>query len=162
MLLIALSTTAIYSQTKKHSKKMETATNKEITLELSKAIMAGQWSKVDALLDENFTYIGDGRPAMNKQEYIGFMKNVLCTAMTDMDMKFPRVIAEGNLVAVDYTNEMTNSGNFMGIPATGKRVFATGQFIREIKNGKVVAEWQTTNGYGLMVQLGVIPTPQGK
>ena len=99
---------------------------------------------------------------MNKQEYIGFMRNVLCSAMTDMDMKFMRVIEEGAMVAVDYTNDMTNSGNFMGIPATGKRVVATGQFIREIKNGKVVAEWQTTNGYGLMVQLGVIPAPQGK
>lgn len=162
MLLLALSTTVIYSQTKKNSKKMETQTNKEIALGLSRAIMDGQWDKVDALLDDNFIYIGDGRPAMNKQEYIGFMKNVLCTAMTNMNMQFPRVIAEGNFVAVDYTNEMTNSGNFMGIPATGKRVIGTGQFIREIKNGKVVAEWQTTNGYGLMVQLGVIPAPQGK
>ena len=77
-------------------------------------------------------------------------------------MKFLRVIEEGNQVAVDYSNEMTNSGNFMGIPATGKRIFATGQFIREIKNGKVVAEWQTTNMYGMMVQLGVIPPPLNK
>jgi len=138
---------------------METSANKETALNLSKAIMNGKWDKADALLDENFTYIGDGRQAMNKQEYIGFMKNVLCSAMTGMDMKFMRVIEEGNLVAVDYTNEMTNSGAFMGIPATGKRVVGTGQFIREIKNGKVIAEWQTTNMYGLMVQLGVIPAP---
>jgi predicted ester cyclase len=141
---------------------METSTNKEITLGLSRAIMNGEWDKVDALLDDNFVYIGDGRPAMNKQEYIGFMKNVLCTAMTEMDMKFMRVIEEGNQVAVDYTNEMTNSGNFMGIPATGKRVVGTGQFMREVKDGKVIAEWQTTNGYGLMIQLGVMPAPTGK
>jgi predicted ester cyclase len=80
--------------------------------------------------------------------------------MTEMDMKFMRVIEEGNQVAVDYTNEMTNSGAFMGIPTTGKRVIGTGQFMREIKNGKVVAEWQTTNMYGLMVQLGVIQAPK--
>lgn len=161
-LMLITATSVIYSQSKKQDNKMETSVNKEITLNLSRAIMTGQWDKVDALLDDNFKYIGDGRPAMNKQEYIGFMRNVLCSAMTDMDMKFMRVIEEGAMVAVDYTNDMTNSGNFMGIPATGKRVVATGQFIREIKNGKVVAEWQTTNGYGLMVQLGVIPAPQGK
>lgn len=141
---------------------METSANKEITLGLSIAIMKGEWDKVDTLLDDNFVYIGDGRPSMNKQEYIGFMKNVLCSAMTEMDIKFMRVIEEGNQVAVDYTNEMTNSGAFMGIPATGKRIVSTGQFMREVKNGKVVTEWQTTNSYGMMVQLGVIPAPTGK
>ena len=135
--------------------------NKEIALDLSKAIMNGQWDNVDSLLDDNFKYIGDGRPALNKQEYIGFMKNVLCTAMTEMNMTFMRVIEEGNLVAVDYTNEMINSGPFMGIPATGKKIRSTGQFIREIINEKVVAEWQTTNMYGMMVQLGVLSVPQG-
>jgi len=127
--------------------------NKEICLGVSKAIMNGEWEKVDELLADDFTYIGDGADPINKQQYIGFMKNVLCGAMTDMDMKFLRVIAEGDLVAVDYTNEMTHSGEFFGIPATNKRVFASGQFIREVKDGKVIAEWQTTNAIGLMGQI---------
>ncbi|MEI8046709.1 MAG: ester cyclase [Bacteroidota bacterium] len=160
-LMLIAATTTIYSQTKA-TKTMETSANKEITLGLSKAIMNGQWDKVDALLDENFQYIGDGQAPIGKQAYIYFMKEMLCTAMTNMDMKFPRVIAEGDMVSVDYINEMTNSGPFFGIPATNKRVMGTGQFIRQIKDGKVVAEWQTTNMYGLMVQLGVIPSPQGK
>ena len=126
---------------------------KEIALGVSKAIMNGEWEKVAELLDDSFTYIGDGSPAINKEQYIGFMRGVLCTAMTDMDMDFMRVIAEGDLVAVDYTNKMTHSGEFYGIPATGKRVVGTGQFIREVKNGKVTAEWQTTNAIGLMGQI---------
>lgn len=130
--------------------------NKDITLGLSRAIMSGDWAKVDSLLADDFIYNGDGNPPMNKQQYIGFMRDVLCTAMTNMDMKFPRVIAEGDLVAVDYTNAMTHTGTFYGIPATNKRVMGTGQFIRQIKNGKVVAEWQTTNAMGLMAQLGAI------
>ncbi len=131
--------------------------NKEIALNVSKAIMKGEWDKVDAMLADDFSYIGDGNPAINKAQYIGFMKNVLCAGMTQMDMKFLRVIAEDDLVAVDYTNDMTHSGVFFGVPATGKRVHSTGQFIREVKNGKVTAEWQTTNSLGMMQQLGVIP-----
>ncbi len=131
--------------------------NKEIALDLSRAIMNGDWNKVDSMLAEDFQYIGDGNPPINKQQYIGFMRFVLCTGMTDMKMSFPRVIAQDDLVAVDYTNEMTHSGLFYGVPATGKRVLGTGQFIRQITNGKVVAEWQTTNALGLMQQLGVIP-----
>ena len=131
--------------------------NKEIAINVSLAIMNGEWDKVDGLLTDDFTYIGDGNPAINKSQYIGFMKNVLCTGMTNMDMKFLRVIAEGGLVAIVYANDMTHSGVFLGVPATGKRVHSTGQFIREVKNGKVSAEWQTTNSLGMMQQLGVIP-----
>ena len=136
-------------------------TNKEIALNLSRAIMNGEWDKADALLGDDFQYIGDGKPAINKQQYLYFMKELLCTAMTKMDMKFLRVIAQDDMVAVDYTNEMTNSGVFFGIPATNKRVMGTGQFMRQVVNGKVVAEWQTTNNLGLMQQLGVIP-PQDR
>ena len=135
--------------------------NKEIALDLSRAIMNGEWEKVDALLSDDFQYIGDGKPAINKQQYIYFMKELLCSAMTKMDMKFLRVIAEGDMIAVDYTNEMTNLGSFLGIPATNKRVLGTGQFMRKVENGKVVVEWQTTNNFGLMQQLGVMPI-QGK
>ncbi len=131
--------------------------NKEIALDVSKAIMNGEWEKVADLLDDDFMYVGDGAPAVNKEQYIGFMRGVLCAAMTDMDMEFVRVVAEGNLVAVEYTNDMTHSGEFFGVPATNKRVVGTGHFIREVKNGKVTAEWQTTNAMGLMRQLGAIP-----
>lgn len=130
---------------------------KEIALDVSRAIMNGGWEKVDELLADDFLYTGDGALAINKQQYIGFMRGVLCTAMTDMDMRFLRVIAEGDLVAIEYTNEMTHTGDFYGVPATGKRVVGTGHFIREVNNGKVTAEWQTTNALGLMQQLGAIP-----
>lgn len=139
-----------------------TESNKEVALGLSRAIMSGDWAKAETLLADDFRYVGDGKPAINKMQYIGFMRDVLCAAMTDMDMKFPRVVAEGNMVAVDYTNEMTHSGAFMGIPATRKRLVTTGQFMREIKNGKVCAEWQTTNAAGLMQALGVSASPTTK
>ena len=133
--------------------------NKDIALNVSRAIMNGEWGTVEALLADDFQYSGDGNPTINKQQYIGFMRHALCAGMTEMDMKFLRVVGEGEMVAVDYTNAMTHSGPFYGVPATGKRVLGTGQFIRQVKNGKVVAEWQTTNALGLMQQLGAIPTP---
>ncbi|MBT3229312.1 MAG: SnoaL-like domain-containing protein [Candidatus Marinimicrobia bacterium] len=126
---------------------------KEIALNLSRAIMGGDWKQVDKLLADDFQYTGDGSMAINKQQYVGFMRGNLCSAMTDMDMDFLRVLVDGDLVAVDYTNKMTHSGEFFGIPATGKRVTATGQFMREVRNGEVYAEWQTTNAMGLVQQI---------
>ncbi len=128
-------------------------TNKTIALELSTAIMKGDWERAEALLDDAFVYVGDARPALDKAAYLGFMRGVLCEAMGDMDMDFTRVVAEGDLVAVEYTNAMTHKGVFFGVPATGRRVVGTGHFIREVKGGKITGEWQTTNALGLMAQL---------
>ena len=56
--------------------------NKEIALGVSLAIMNGEWDKVEELLSDDFQYIGDGNPAINKQQYIGFMRGVLCAGFT--------------------------------------------------------------------------------
>ena len=126
---------------------------KDIALGLSTAILNGDWAQVDALLADDFTYDADGRPAIGKQEYIGFMQYALSAAFTDMDMNFVHVVADGDMVAVDYTNDMSHTGEFFGIPSTGIRVHATGQFMRQVRDGQVVAEWQTTNMAGLMAQI---------
>ena len=154
VLLIGISLffiTSLATSQKKMEKQLKN--NKEVALNLSKAIMKGDWVEVDKLIDDDFTYEADGRPAIGKQAYIGFMKNVLSKAFTDMDMKFLHVVAEGNLVSVNYTNKMTHIGEWFGVPATNKSIISTGQFIREVKGGKVTAEWQTTNGAGMMQQL---------
>ncbi len=126
---------------------------KNVTLNLSRAIMKGDWKQVDDLLSDDFSYIGDGRPSMNKNEYIAFMKNVLFAAFSDMQMEFLHVVAEGDLVSVNYTNTMKHVASWFGVPATLKTVVASGQFIREVKDSKITAEWQTTNAAGLMMQL---------
>jgi steroid delta-isomerase-like uncharacterized protein len=125
---------------------------KTTALAVSLAITKGDWNAVEALLAADFAYVGDGRP-LNRAQYIAFMRDVLSTAMREMEMTFPRVVTEGDLVAVEYTNAMTHVGPFAGIPATGKRVLATGHFIRQVRDGQVVAEWQTTNAVGLLAQL---------
>jgi len=116
--------------------------------------------KVDSLIADDFIYEADGKPPINKIAYIGFMKNVLTPAMRDMNMSFLHVVTEGDLVAINYSNTMTHHGDFLGIPTTNNQVTATatGQFIREIKDGKVTAEWQTTNMFGLMQAIGALPS----
>jgi predicted ester cyclase len=132
-------------------------TNKHIALALSSAITRGDWDRVDSLLDDRFVYISDARPPLGKQSYIAFMRLVFCEAMKDIEMSFPRVVAEGDLVAIEYSTTMTHGGEFLGIPATGRRVVGTGHLIREVKEGRVTSEWQTTNALGLMAQIGAAP-----
>ncbi len=137
---------------------MSSEENKEIALGVSRAIMNGNWEKLDALLSPEFSYSGDGRK-LNKEQYVGFMRG-LHTAMSEMNMEFHDVLAEGNKVVVRFTNTVKHTGEFFGISGTGKTLKVGGQFIRQVKGGQVVEEWQTTDLLGMMKQMGVIPDQQ--
>jgi predicted ester cyclase len=80
-------------------------------------------------------------------------------AFPDLHASLDLLIAEGDLVVGRMTTTGTHRGEFMGIPATGKRVKMTEIHIVRIANGKAVEHWGNSDDVGLMQQLGVIPTP---
>jgi steroid delta-isomerase-like uncharacterized protein len=66
------------------------------------------------------------------------------------------MLAEGEKVAARIRMTGTNTGEFMGIPATGKRVEFTGIYIARIANGKIVEHWGEEDSVSLLQQLGVL------
>ncbi len=127
--------------------------NKEVTLGVSRAIMNGEWDKLDKLLSDDFRYSGDGFE-FNKKEYTEFMQG-LKSAMSNMNMEFTHVLDSGDdMVTVRFITTCRNTGKFMGAPATGKDLSISGIFFRQIKGDKVVREWQTTDLLGMMSQMG--------
>jgi len=66
-------------------------------------------------------------------------------------------LAEGDLVATHWSYIATNTGLFLGRPATGKQVTDTGIDVFRIKDGKIVEMWVVQDSLGLMQQLGVLP-----
>jgi steroid delta-isomerase-like uncharacterized protein len=79
------------------------------------------------------------------------------TAFPDLQVTLSELIAEGDKVAYRLTVTGTHTGEFMGIPATGKRVTMTETHIDQIANGKLVRHDGDTDQLGMMQQLGVIP-----
>ena len=57
------------------------STTKDIAIQLSLAIASGDWARAEALLADDFQYVGDGRPALDKAQYLHFMRHVLCSGM---------------------------------------------------------------------------------
>ncbi len=126
--------------------------NKKTALAVSYAILDGKWSELDALLDDKFTYTGDGF-VFNKDEYIGFMQDMKA-AFSGLQMEFPQTLADGNMVSVRFISKAVNTGSFMGAPANKRNLEVNGIFIRKVENGKVMQEWQTTDLLGVMKQIG--------
>lgn len=126
--------------------------NKEIALKVSTSIMNGDWDTLESLLAPEFTYDGDGMQ-FKRDEYIAFMQD-LYLSMRNMKMEFPQIVEEGEFVSIRFVNPVINSGSFMGGPATGKRIVTEGIFIRQIRNGQVIKENQSTDIMGIMTQMG--------
>ena len=82
------------------------------------------------------------------------------TAFPDLKMTIEKEICEGDYVVQHLRATGTNTGHFNGMPATGKKSNTTGVMTTKFNNGKVVEAWSIFDSYGLMQQLGVVPTPE--
>ena len=83
-------------------------------------------------------------------------------AFSDIEDIVEDMIGEGDRVVTRWTLRVTHTGEFRGIPATGKRITITGIGIfRFSEEGKVVESWDNLDQLGMLRQLGVIPEPEG-
>ena len=74
--------------------------------------------------------------------------------MPDYRTTIEDLIAEGNRVVARVTITGTHTGDFYGIPATGKRINVSAIYIVRIANGKIVEHWGEENGVTVLRQLG--------
>jgi non-heme chloroperoxidase len=77
------------------------------------------------------------------------------TAFSDIEDIVEDMIGEGDRVVTRWTLRATHTGEFRGIPATGKRITITGIGIfRFSEEGKVVESWDSLDELGMLRQLG--------
>ena len=81
-------------------------------------------------------------------------------AFPDLHFTIDEQIAEGDKVVTRWTADGTNKGELLGMPATGKSSTVTGIVVDRIANGKIAESWGIFDQFGMMQQLGVIPTPE--
>jgi steroid delta-isomerase-like uncharacterized protein len=82
------------------------------------------------------------------------------SAFPDMQITIADEIADGDKAVVRYSWTATHQAAFMGIPATGQRVSnLIGVGIYRIAGDKIAEAWIVEDTVGLLLQLGVIPTP---
>jgi steroid delta-isomerase-like uncharacterized protein len=115
------------------------------------------WAIFNELLVPDYIWHQAGRPKpLTREETEQFMRS-LRAAFPDGRVTIEDMIAEGDKVVTRYNSRGTHKGDFMGIPATGKKVAVTGIVISRIAKGKIAEEWEEFDALGFMVQLGAIP-----
>lgn len=80
-------------------------------------------------------------------------------AFSDLAFNIEQTVAEEDKVAIHTTMRGRHTGDFFGIPPTGRSVTVSGMHILRIADGKIAEHWGNNDDMGLMQQLGVIPVP---
>ena len=77
----------------------------------------------------------------------------------DLDLKAEDFVAEGDKVAKRWVFRGTHSGEYVGIPPTGKTVTMRGITLYRLSGGKIKEIYWNYDVLGLLQQLGAIPAP---
>lgn len=77
------------------------------------------------------------------------------TAFPDAHWTIDDLVADGNEVAGIVTLRGTHTGEYRGVPPTGKEVNITGVVIFRVDEGRVVERWGGFDALGLLEQIGI-------
>ena len=125
----------------------------------------GKLSTIDELVAPNATYHDPNVPGgkFTGPEGLKQFVQIYRTAFPDVHIKVDAQFAEGDTVVTRWTATGTHKGDLMGIKPTNKFSTVTGVDIERFQNGKVVENWASYDMFGMMQQLGVVPsmTPAG-
>ena len=119
----------------------------ERKLEILDEVVAADYVRHDP------AFPGEVRGPEGFKEYV----RAMCTPFPDARISIEDVIAEGELMAMRWTFTGKQSGDFVGIPASGKELTRTGISIIRMRDDKIVEGWDAYDALGMLRQLGVAP-----
>lgn len=122
-------------------------------------VNARQTAPLDELLADDFISHHFPAPGQNgKAAFIGGMQG-LFAGFPDIRITRLDQYAQGDKVFTYAYWEGTQTGAFMGIPATNKKAHVEYMDIWRVQDGKIVENWVVMDIAGLLIQLGVMPPP---
>ncbi len=133
--------------------------NKELVRRFYEAFDRADIDTLDALVADDFL-IRTAVPGM-LQGRDGFWQGarMLMAAFPERHTTVDLLIAEGDLVTAVHTHEGVHGGPYLGFPATGKRFKINGIEVFRIVGGKITEYWRRDDELGMLMQIGLIPTP---
>ena len=127
----------------------------KMSTEKHKAIVRRLWEEVWnqnelSVCDEIF----DSEYAVHEKRFFPILK----TAFPDLHFTIEDMIAENDKVVTRLTLTGTHLGEFRGVPATGKPIKITANWIHRLAGNRIVEgkDWGEWDTLGMMKQLGAV------
>ena len=112
---------------------------------------------LDTAVDSAVVSRWSGLPEMHGSPELRAALAADLAGFPDHSMELDQVVADGKDVASRWTYRGTHTGEYYGIPATGRSIVSTVVCFDRISNGKVAENWVVFDNYDVMRQLGLVP-----
>jgi predicted ester cyclase len=136
------------------------ARNKETYHRFHDAVNSGDLEVISKAIDEFIHPDGRFHPAERTDvTAVQAQKRVweiLLRAFPDIHVTLEDLLAEGDKIVARQTVTGTNSGEYRGMPPTGKSVTYNEIFIARFANGQVTDIWGVVDVYSQLQQLGLV------
>ena len=137
---------------------MGTAENQQLVKDMfERAINQRDESIFDEFIDRSYVNYDMPMPEPGPTGMRALMGGFFA-AFPDMRIVVEQTVGEADLVCTRGYFEGTHDGDFMGVPATGKKVNVKYMDMWRLADGKAIENWVRLDMLGLMQQLGVVPT----
>lgn len=136
---------------------MSVKENKTIVRRVIEVWNEGNYDVWDEVYATDFVNHDPNAPDVYDREGLKQFAIAMKTGFPDLRAVIEDMVAEGDEVAKRFISRGTHTGEYMGIPPTGKEVTIKGTTIYRVSEGKVEECWWSYDALGMMQQLGVIP-----
>jgi steroid delta-isomerase-like uncharacterized protein len=126
---------------------------------VEEVINQGRYEAADELVEEGFIELDPFPGQEQGREGLKDVIRMMRTAFPDIHWVVEETIASGDKVVSRFKWTGTHRENFLGIPATGRKVVVPGVVIDRLNGGKMADSRILMDSLGMMQQLGVIPVP---
>jgi steroid delta-isomerase-like uncharacterized protein len=124
---------------------------------VNEVINQGRLDAADEIVEENFVELDPLPGQQQGREGLKDVIRMMRTAFPDIHWVVEETIASGDKVVSRFKWSGTHQGDFLGIPATGRRVTVAGVVIDRLEAGKMADSRILMDTFGMMQQLGIIP-----
>lgn len=131
-----------------------------IASEYLESFNARDWDKLRSLLGEQYSYTGGDGQRMDGPEAGVMVAQMFSGAMSDAKITIGTIYVSGDTAITEFIGSGTHDGDFMGIPASGRKVTMPVCDVIEVKDGKIVAEREYMDAAHLFQQMGATSIPQ--
>jgi len=112
----------------------------------------------DDNFDTNITLIMSPENVVGIDAAKDFYNNYLI-GFSDIEFTVKNIFGQGDNLAKHWNFKGKHTGDFFGIPPTGKTVDIDGVTIAKMKNGKIAQEQDFLDNMSFMSQLGIVSSP---
>jgi steroid delta-isomerase-like uncharacterized protein len=115
---------------------------------------------LDELCSPDFVNHDPSNPAVRDLEGLKESWKMLGAGFPDMQTTIDELLTDGDCVIKRFTARGTQTGEFNGIPPTGRSITLQGIDIHRLENGRIKEIYWGYDNLGMLQQLGVIPQPE--